>query len=212
MEQYLCSKIWELTSVKTQNMTKQFSMCDLMRPLEQAWHCGEEPGGFDTHTHIATPTLWVQKLTQDGKVKITNIPGAPNPADLGTKHLDGGSVRRALERCHCYIREGRSGIAVQAEVQEITRSRPEVFTFDDACEIDTQSETEIESGHHSKWCKPTVNGHGPLHNPNLSMPQCNATKLSDVSQTTVMLNIFCHDSTELFAVVVFFFFEFSVQI
>ena len=66
--------------------------------------------------HIATPTLWVQKLTQDGRVKITKILGASNLADLGTRHFDGGSVRRALEKCHCYVRQGRSGIALRAEV------------------------------------------------------------------------------------------------
>ena len=94
--------------------------------------------------HIATPTLWVQKVTQEGKVNITKIPGVSTPADLGTKHLDGGSIRRALERCHCYIREGSSGIALRAEVQEITRPHPEVFPVDDACKrIDTQSETEM---------------------------------------------------------------------
>ena len=43
--------------------------------------------------HIATPELRVQKLTQDGKVKITKILGVSNPADLGTKRLDGGSWR-----------------------------------------------------------------------------------------------------------------------
>ena len=35
--------------------------------------------------HIATPTLWVQKLVQDGKVKVSKIPGNANPADLGSK-------------------------------------------------------------------------------------------------------------------------------
>ena len=50
-------------------------------------------GAGRTH-HIATPTLWVQKLTQHGTVKITEILGVSNPADLGTKHLDGGSIRR----------------------------------------------------------------------------------------------------------------------
>ena len=79
------------------------------------------------------------KLTQHGKVKITKI---SNPADLATKHLDGGSIRRALERCHCYIREGSAGIALRAEAQEITRSHPEVFTVDNACEV---AETEMES-------------------------------------------------------------------
>ena len=46
---------------------------------------------------------------------------------------------------HCYIRGGRAGIALRAEVQEITESHPEVFTFDSACEGGTQSETEMES-------------------------------------------------------------------
>ena len=41
-------------------------------------------GGGRTR-HIATPTLQAQKLTQDGKVKITNIHEALRPADLGTK-------------------------------------------------------------------------------------------------------------------------------
>ena len=39
--------------------------------------------------------------------KNTKIPGVSNPADLGTKYLDGASIRRKLERYHCYIREGR---------------------------------------------------------------------------------------------------------
>ena len=95
--------------------------------------------------HIATPTLWVHKLTQDGTVKITKIPGVSNPEDIGTKHLDGGSIRRALERCHCYTGEGRAGIALRAEVQEITKSHPEVFAVDNACEVDTQSEMDMES-------------------------------------------------------------------
>ena len=34
---------------------------------------------------IAMPTLWVQKLAQEGKLKIRKIPGASNPADLGTR-------------------------------------------------------------------------------------------------------------------------------
>ena len=94
--------------------------------------------------HIVTPTLRVQKLTQAGIVIITKILGVSNLPDLGTKHLDGGSIRRALERCPCYIREGRSGIALRADVQEITRPHPEVFAADNACEVDTQSETEME--------------------------------------------------------------------
>ena len=36
-------------------------------------------------------------------------------------------------------------MALRAEVQEITKSHPEVFAVDNACEVDTQSETEMES-------------------------------------------------------------------
>ena len=64
-----------------------------------------------------------------------------NLADLGTKHLDGGSIRKALEKCHCYVRDGRAGIVLRAEVQDITRQHPEVFTFGDAGQLEIQSET-----------------------------------------------------------------------
>ena len=114
-----------------------------MRPLEEAKQPSEELGEFGTSP---LQILWVQKLTQDGKVKFTTIPGASNSVDLGAKHLDGGSIRRALERCHCYAREGRCGIALRAEVQEITRPHPEAFTFDDAGELDPQSETDMAFG------------------------------------------------------------------
>ena len=64
-----------------------------------------------------------------------------------TKHLDGGSIRRALEKCHCYFREDRYGIALRAEVQEITRQHPGHFVLDDAVELDTQSELDMALGH-----------------------------------------------------------------
>ena len=82
------------------------------------------PRGAGRIRHIATPTLWVENLTQDVIIKITMVPGASNP----TEHLDGRSIRRALERCQCYIREGRAGIALRAEVREITISHPEIYS------------------------------------------------------------------------------------
>ena len=88
--------------------------------------------------------LGAQQLTQDGKVKIMNTHGASNPPDLGTKHLDAGSIRRTLERCHCYVREGSFGSALR--VQELTRPHPDVFILDDAVESDTQAERHIEFG------------------------------------------------------------------
>ena len=68
--------------------------------------------------HIATPTLWVQKLVQDGKVKVSKIPGSANPADLGSKHLDAASIQKHLARCKFPSRAGRSDIASRAEIQD----------------------------------------------------------------------------------------------
>ena len=68
--------------------------------------------------HIDTPTLWVQKLVQDGKVKVSKIPGNTNPADFGSKHLDAASIQKNLARCKFASRAGRSDIALRAEIQD----------------------------------------------------------------------------------------------
>ena len=67
--------------------------------------------------HIATPTLWVQKLVQDGKVEVSKIPGDMNAADLGSNNLDAASIQRCLTRCKFALRAGRSDIALRAEIQ-----------------------------------------------------------------------------------------------
>ena len=64
-----------------------------MRPLKEAQQHGEEVR-FSAHCHSK---LWVQSITQEGKVKITKILGASTLADLGTKHFDGGSIAHNLE-------------------------------------------------------------------------------------------------------------------
>ena len=38
--------------------------------------------------HIATPTLWLQRLVINGDIKMTRVGGNDNCADLETKHLD----------------------------------------------------------------------------------------------------------------------------
>ena len=66
--------------------------------------------------HIATPPLCVQKLVQDGKIKIPKVHG-DNPADLGSKHLDAVSIQKCLTRCKFAFRAGRFDIALRAEIQ-----------------------------------------------------------------------------------------------
>jgi len=62
--------------------------------------------------HIATPTLWLQKLIGDKKAVIKKVPGADNVADMGTKHLDAATMLRHLTNCHCRFVEGKSSIAL----------------------------------------------------------------------------------------------------
>ena len=69
--------------------------------------------------HIATPTLRVRKLAQESE-----------------KH------EQSMEYRTLQILEPNT---LRPEVQEITRPHPEVFAVDHACELDTQSETELEA-------------------------------------------------------------------
>ena len=64
--------------------------------------------------HIATPTLWLQRMVNDGTIMVSKVPGPQNPADMGTKPLDGGSLVRALERCGFRLAQGQSKLALRA--------------------------------------------------------------------------------------------------
>ena len=47
------------------------------------------------------------KSHKTAKSKTQN--GAANPADLGTRHLDGSSIHQVLDECHGYIRVRNHG-------------------------------------------------------------------------------------------------------
>ena len=49
--------------------------------------------------HIATPTLWLQRLVINGDIKMTRVGGNDNCADLGTKHLDYQTMNKHLKFC-----------------------------------------------------------------------------------------------------------------
>ena len=65
--------------------------------------------------HIATPTLWLQRLVISGDIKLTRVGGSDNCADLGTKHLDYQTMNRHLKFCGMRFAEGRSWIAAQLD-------------------------------------------------------------------------------------------------
>ena len=39
--------------------------------------------------HIATSTLWIQNAVAEGRIVLAKVAGTENPADLGTKVLNG---------------------------------------------------------------------------------------------------------------------------
>ena len=65
--------------------------------------------------HIATPTLWLQRLVINGDIKMTRVGGNDISADLGTKHLDYQTMNRHLKFCGMRFAEGRRWIAHQLE-------------------------------------------------------------------------------------------------
>ena len=46
--------------------------------------------------HIAVRTLWLQHHVASGAIEIAKIDGKVNPADLGTKHLEGNKIEPLL--------------------------------------------------------------------------------------------------------------------
>ena len=48
--------------------------------------------GAGTIRHIETRLLWVQEQEIKDKIEYLKIAGTINPADIGTKHLDGESI------------------------------------------------------------------------------------------------------------------------
>ena len=66
--------------------------------------------------HIATPTLWLQRLVINGDSKMTRVGGNDNCADLGAKHLDYQTMNKHLKFCGMRFAEGRSKIAPQLEL------------------------------------------------------------------------------------------------
>ena len=65
--------------------------------------------------HIATPTQKLQRLVNNGDIKMTRVCGNDNCADLGTKHLDYQTTNRHLKFCGMRFAEGRSLVAPQLQ-------------------------------------------------------------------------------------------------
>ena len=90
-------------------------MRDLGVMLQQQGVEGNGRRGAGRIRHIATPTLWLQRLVINGDIKMTRVDGSDNCADLGKKHLDCRTMIRHMKFCGMRFAEGRSRIAPQLE-------------------------------------------------------------------------------------------------
>ena len=79
--------------------------------------------------HIHTPSLWLQRAISDRQVTLEKIRGDSNPADMGTKHLDGGQIRKYLALCGYRLLEGSSRLALKAALAELSATEPPVSGY-----------------------------------------------------------------------------------
>ena len=64
--------------------------------------------------HLHTPSLWIQRFAQEGRVTLAKVPGNLNSADLATKHVNGRSMWALLGAMAVFAAGGRSTRALRA--------------------------------------------------------------------------------------------------
>ena len=115
---------------------------DVCRRLGSHWDCSEEGSGQDPHLH--TQSLWVQDAVREKRVFLDKVPGADNPADMYTKHLDAQTLIKHMKRTGMEARGGRSQVAPDlvrsAGKQDVIEAGEQV----DSLEIDVESDGELE--------------------------------------------------------------------
>ena len=67
--------------------------------------------GLGKVRHLATADLWVQQRLRKREFSIAKVPGAENPADLGTKGLEREAIQRFLRTLGMARLEGRAAAA-----------------------------------------------------------------------------------------------------
>ena len=65
--------------------------------------------------HLHTPSLWLQRYVQEGRLTLTKVPGEKNVADLGTKHLDGKRLWMLMAMLGLRSAIGRSELSLRAK-------------------------------------------------------------------------------------------------
>ena len=76
--------------------------------------------GVGRARHLHTPSLWVQRHVQEGRIVLKKVGGDDNVADLGTKHLDGRRMWALLGAMGVKAATGRSALALRACGEAVT--------------------------------------------------------------------------------------------
>ena len=64
--------------------------------------------GLGKVRHLATADLWIQDRLRKKDFKLTKIPGADNPSDMLTKHVDKVSMNKHMKTLGLRYEGGRA--------------------------------------------------------------------------------------------------------
>ena len=67
--------------------------------------------GLGKIRHLAVADLWVQDRLRTKDFGLSKVPGAENPADMFTKHVERALIERHMARLCLFFKEGRAASA-----------------------------------------------------------------------------------------------------
>ena len=67
--------------------------------------------GLGRVRHLDTQALWIQDAVREKRVYLEKVPGAENPSDLMTKHVDGNLLTKMINLLHMTVMKGRATTA-----------------------------------------------------------------------------------------------------
>ena len=83
--------------------------CEVMVHVDASAAIGiAQRKGLGKIRHLDVQSLWVQDASRQRRFEVVKVPGADNPSDLMTKHLDAGTINEMMQRMGLTPRGGRA--------------------------------------------------------------------------------------------------------
>ena len=102
--------------------------------------------GLGKIRHLHTQSLWVQDAVREKRVLLDKVPGAENPADMYTKHLDAQTLLKHMKKTGMEARGGRSQLAPNLVRSADKREDIVIDEQVDSLEIDAGFDGAVEFG------------------------------------------------------------------